>query len=1105
MVRKTIEETYEKLSQVEHILKRPGMYIGTVNIVEENMWVVKNEKIVKKDIKYSPAFLKIFDEILTNATDHSFRDPTVSMIKVEYCQKTGMLSVFNNGKGIPIVKHKEHNLYVPELLFGNLLSSSNYNDKETRTGAGTNGIGATITNIYSKKFTVETVDSSNKLKYVQTFEENMSKISKPEISKYSSKSYTKITWYPDYQRFFMKNLDNDTVSLIEKRVYDCIACTDKKVSIYLNDKKLEGKGLLEYSEYFFGKDIKKYYENMSQKVNNIDFIWECVVIPYQNYEQVSFVNGNNTHKGGKHIEYITNQIVSKLKYTLETKRKVSDIKSSYIKEKLFVFLRATVSNPSFDSQTKEYLTTQVKDFGCKVEVSDNFISKLYKTDIIDDIINMMNKKDLQKFNKEVQSNSNKKNLKIPKLDDAYYAGTSKSKDCILVLAEGDSAKSGILSGLSPKDKDHIGIFALKGKLLNIQEATKKQLETNEEIKNLMIILGLQRGFKYKTTNDLRYGAVYISTDQDHDGSHIKGLILNFFKAWFPELVKLNYINCVKTPLVRVDYNKKTEFFYNLQDFETWKEQVGKTINFKTEYKKGLGSLTKQETKIFFSDLYTNNFKFLKDNKAFDSIDLAFTKKDILKRKQWVSDYNKEEVLNYAKKEVDITDFINKELKHFSVYDNSRSIPNITDGLKPSQRKILYSCFKRNLITPIRVAQLAGYVSENAEYHHGEASLNGAIVNMAQDFVGSNNINVLHPKDMFGTRCYPAGTDSASPRYIHTCLEKITKLIYREQDFPLLEYMKGDEGDSIEPYFYTPIIPMILINGTKGIGTGFSTTIPSYNPNDIIDYLRNKLRTCKKEVKLIPWYNKFKGSIEKETKQKYICKGVYERISDTIIKITELPIHKWTENYKEFLDSLIDKDIIKSYKNNSTDTDILFEIKFKDKEMIDKLLRCNQLETFLDLVTPISLTNLILFDEKLRIRKFENIEEIIDYFFHIRLDFYGKRKEYILKKISKELEKLGEKYRFMKLVIEDKIKIFKQKKESIIENLKNNNFKQQDNSYDYLLKIYIDNFTYEELKKIKEKIDSIKKEKETIEIKPIEILWDEELVELKNFINKDFYK
>ena len=397
MAKKTIEEKYQKLTQREHVLLRTGMYIGDVKKINEELWVMgEDEKMVRKFIEYSPGFLKIFDEILSNATDHATRDATVTTIKVEYSKESGEISVWNNGAGIPVILHKDHQMYVPELIFGHLLSGSNYDDTEHRTVIGTNGLGGKLTNIFSKKFTVETVDSENKKKYIQEFSDNMAKKSAPKVTNNSGKSYTKISFIPDYGRFSMKDLEDSAIDLIDKRVYDSIACTKPNIQIYLNGEKLRGKSFTDYTKYFF-EDSKVISEASVQTIRGNEFVWEYSVIPYDHFEQVSFVNGNATNQGGKHVDYILYQIVNKLKEMLETKKKLKDVKPSFIKDRLFFFLKATVVNPVFNSQTKELLTTQSKDFGCKVDVSDAFINKIYKSSIIEEIVEFCRLKDMEWF------------------------------------------------------------------------------------------------------------------------------------------------------------------------------------------------------------------------------------------------------------------------------------------------------------------------------------------------------------------------------------------------------------------------------------------------------------------------------------------------------------------------------------------------------------------------------------------------------------------------------------------------------------------------------------------------------------------------------------
>lgn len=1885
-----IEDKYKKLSQREHVLHRPGMYIGSVKKQIEELWVPKDEngsfKMEKTMVEYSPGFMKIFDEVLTNATDHSFRDSTVTTIKVEYCKESGELSVWNNGSGIPIQLHKEHNIYVPELIFGYLLSGSNYNDNNTRTGAGTNGLGSkchlhstkiplfngeikkaseinvgdiligddgtprtvlnktegfgemyeiiqnygenyivnnnhtltlhmpdhkvifwntngwssiwwnndkkcietkfikvfnntikcpecnielnsrlsrhykrkhkntklpkftrksptygdlknqivkekyeemkkfleeipynsifdiniqdylklnktiqrrlagvrgecvqwpdkeveldpyilglwlgdgmkdgrqyacfgekdpeiinyfedwceendaiieqklynkytyglhskskfgkknslplrnilkkynlinnkhipkeylinsrdirikllagiidtdgtvirdgtriiitqshihkrliddivylvrslgffccvnsymakyklengeekeslaykvnisgniddiptllprkkckktkrqntdkstgyikinkvknnkyvgfetdgnqrfvindftvthNCTNIFSKKFIIETIDSEEKKKFIQEYSENMTQKTKAKITKNSGKSYTKITFIPDYERFGMKGLEDDTILLICKRVLDCIAFTNN-IQIYLNGEKIKGKGLVDYTKYFFENEkviteshIEK-YKNKNGEV--IEYIWEYAIVPYSQYEQVSFVNGNSTIQGGKHVDYIMYQIINKYKKMLEEKKKLKELKPNFIKDKMFLFLRATVSNPSFNSQTKEQLTTPSKDFGCNIVVSDQFINKLYKSQITDDIVEFCKIKESVDLSKSTNGKKVNK-LYIPKLEDAHFAGTTKSSKCTLILTEGDSAKTFAMWGRTVIGSDYFGVFSLKGKIINIRDASSSQLLNNEELNNIKKIIGLQHGKKYTSVEELRYGKVMLLMDADHDGSHIKNLFINFIHYYWPELLKIDFIQSLRTPIVKIFSKNKNLEFYTEQEYNKWKNN-NDIKNLKIKYYKGLGTSQKDDAKQIFSRINELMINYYYKNKQCEeSILLAFSKdKDISanKRKEWLKEYDKDVYLDLKQKNISYSDLINKELIHFSNYDNIRSIPQLMDGLKPSQRKILYYMLSNNITKSIKVAQLSGYVSAETSYHHGEASLQQAIITMSQDFIGTNNINLLYPdgnhgclspytkvvtikgvkyakdickgdllqgddmkirkvlettkgKDLMYKIYYDknkyyivnsqhiltlsykinkkyknnkidltifdsetlkekiiktqkinvkdiinkykkvdikvedylklpiylkvkftntyydnilewktnnkitippyiygnwylshinsyvlkitniesynewktycknnsinmlqysktckyklcskwinkiktkekqynniippeyiytslsdrlefiigltdspkivrrngwyklelydkkkftsiisllktfvntylqfktkleknkfnfykyyiyinitkrknltnkickieeigideyvgfeidgnkrfiietsnkdyivthnsrllGGKDAASPRYIYTYLNGITKNIFDKNDDNLLEY-KEDDGLKVEPEFYVPIIPMILVNGCEGIGTGYSTFIPQCNPKDIIENIKLKIKN-KKLKELKPWYKNFKGDIIKKEDNKYIINGKWERKNKTIV-ITELPIGVWITQYKEYIEKKIKDEnasVITDIKNMSLDenTNIKIVITFKSDDILDKLIENNELETLLKLTKTQSHNNMYLFNNK-SLKKYNSLNEILLDFYDKRLEFYKLRKQNCINILKNELIILEQKSKFIADFINEKIIIIKKEINEIDKQLENNNYIKVDNTYDYLTNMSLRSLTKNKIDELNKSINNKRYELDKLNNSTEYDLWLEDLDKLEKLI------
>jgi DNA topoisomerase-2 len=846
----TIANKYQKKTDKQHVLDNPDTYTGSMEATNIQTYVFdsENNKIIMKNIdNFIEGLYKLFDEAIVNARDHWIRqsikvaNKEANQLPVTTIDITindeGVITICNDGNGIDIVKHPEYDLWIPEMIFAHLRTSTNYDKTQKKIVGGKNGFGIKLVYIWSTEGSIETVDSITQggLKYYQEFKNNLDIIETPKITKCKKKPYTKITFKPDYKRLGIDNLNTEMLNLFKRRIYDVAAITDKSVKVKFNSELLPIRQFSQYVDLYLGSknEVKRYHEEANER-------WEYVLAlsPNDEFQQVSFVNGIFTSKGGKHVEYILNQIIRKLSNYILKKKKIN-VKPSTIKEQLMLFIRCDIENPSFDSQTKDYLTTQSSKFGSVCNVSDKFIEKIAKMGIMEAACLLTEVKDVKaaKKNDGVKS----KNIRgIHKLVDANSAGTKESHLCTLLLVEGDSAKAGVVSGLSKEDRQYYGVYPLKGKLMNIRGASLKNISNNNEINEIKKIIGLETGKKYTQemiASKLRYGKVLFLTDQDLDGTHIKGLCINMFDSEWESLINIpNFIGFMNTPILKAKKQSQEVMFYNDGEFENWKSN-NDLNQWKVKYYKGLGTSTAKEFKEYFK-----NPKIVMFNSTGadcrNCIDMVFNKKRSPCRKEWLENYNREDFMDTSLTNVSYKEFIKKEMIHFSKYDCDRSIPNIMDGLKTSQRKIIYSAFKRNLKSEIKVAQFSGYVSEHSCYHHGEASLNGAIVHMAQTFVGSNNINLLKPNGQFGTRLQ-GGNDSASERYIFTELNDITRNIFKKEDDNILNYL-NDDGNMVEPDWYAPIIPMILINGSKGIGTGFSTDIPSFNPVEIIKYMKNKI-------------------------------------------------------------------------------------------------------------------------------------------------------------------------------------------------------------------------------------------------------------------------
>ena len=1144
---KSLGQKYQKKTPIQHILDRPDTYVDSLKVQEDVMDIYDDDlmKIVKKNIKSVPALYKIFDEIIVNAFDHTKTDPTCDTIKVSIDKEKNEISVFNNGKGIDVEIHPEHKIYIPELIFGELLTSTNYDDTEARTTGGRNGYGAKLTNIFSTKFVVETVDEERKRKFNIEFSDNMSKRTKPKITDYKLKSYTQITFVPDLKKFGLDNLSDDIIGLFKKRVYD-IAGLGEKLKVFYNDKKIETNNFKKYISLYYPDEELIFDEQERWKVG-------VIYKPDNNFEQKSFVNGICTYKGGNHVEYVMKGIIKKVKDAILKKNKDLKIKDELIKENLIVFIDSTIVNPAFSSQTKEELKTKQSEFGSTYEMNDKIVAKIVKSGIVEFIIDLAKNKE-----KSILKNTDGKktnNIKgIPKLEDAEWAGTKKSNQCRLILTEGDSAKGLAMAGRSAVEEGNCkyGVFPLKGKLLNVREATSKQLLENEEIINIKKILGLQHNKEYSTVSELRYSSVVVLTDQDSDGYHIKGLLMNFFHYFFPSLLKLNFIHSLATPIVKAVKGKDTKTFYNLTEYEDWKKKVD-TNTWHIKYYKGLGTSNREEAKEYFNDFekklikYTYAEKSLfpideikggniedgedlaesetsskrstkkgttkklktttvedtnKEHVCYEAMTLAFDKKRADDRKDWLKKYDRNKILQNDLKEIPICDFVHRELIHFSNDDINRSIPSVVDGMKPSQRKVQFGSILRKLNKKqdeIKVAQLSGFISEKTSYHHGEASLQGTIVGMAQNFVGSNNLNQLHPSGQFGTRLL-GGHDSASPRYIFTYLEEWNRLIFRPEDDAILTYL-NDDGTPIEPEYYVPIIPMVLVNGAQGIGTGFSTTILQYNPIQIIDNILLMMEN--KPIKeMLPWYRGFKGKVEKSDNG-FNIKGNYKVDKErSSIVITELPVGTWTTNYKAHLDKLEEDKVIKGYKDKNTDETVFFDIQLTDDNLYD-LIEKKKLEAVFKLTNKETTTNMHCFNKKSVIKKYETIYDILKEFYEVRLDYYKKRKQYQLDELEKELNVLDWKMKFIEGVIEGTIIVNNQTKDKINEQLTKLEFPKlsENKSYDYLVQMPIYSLSKEKIDELQKKIDNLEEEMELIQNTTETDRWKSELMELRKVIEK----
>jgi DNA topoisomerase-2 len=1154
----------------EFVLNRPDTYIGSCRTTKRIEYVASIEEntyqISKKEVTSNPGLNRIFIEILSNVIDNKWRSEQLghkmTTIKIDIDKENGTTCVWNDGAIISCKKGENDKEYKPEIAFGSLLSSSNYDDTIERKTSGLNGIGSKGCNIFSSYFKVKINDPENKIQYKQEWKNNMYDKEKPKITISKLKgNFTEITYIPDFKRFGLEGYTDDILSIYLKYILDTAMLT--KIPIIFNKKKIPIKSLLDYSKmYDINKQIDE-LENIKEETikdeldekDELENIEEendedeeketiekdkilqkkderiylsskdCEVVLVSNddieeFENISFVNGINTSQGGVHVEQWTEALFrpildklnnkgkrkptspkskSKVKDKQE-KPKKNELNISHIKKYFRIFVVSIVDKPSFTSQEKTYL---VKPDIHISNITQKLINTILKWNFIDKINDFLKNKELlvlKSFEKKRGSY-----IKIEGYDPANYSGTKEAMKCSLILCEGLSAKEYVVTGIEKgmynvSGRNYFGILPLRGKLLNVRNSNITSISANKVVSDIIKALNIQPNVDYKDDTNfhkLFYGKVILFCDRDVDGKHIAGLIINLFHYLFPTVMERTepfIINGI-TPIIRVFGDKKSKEDLLFYDEYKFKKYIENEPNKKFKYYKGLGT---NKIEDVFDTFGEKIVEYKLDDKTDININKVFNKKLSNLRKTWMEDYIEN---SFSLDDVDkiytmtVSDFLDNEMIHHSLDNCKRTIPSIIDGLKDVQRKILYATKKKNLnykSESLKVAQLGAYVAEHVEYAHGETNIFEAIIKMAQEFVGSNNIPLFYRDGMFGTRTHN-GNNYASPRYIYTKLDLLTNLIYRSEDEPLLEH-NMDDNMKTEYKHFIPIIPMILVNGCVAIATGYSCEIPNFDPIVIIDCIKIWLNKKDDFPELIPTYRNFTGKIEKKNSTTFITYGNIENINNTIL-INEIPIGISIDSFKERLEDLILNKQIKSIENQSTSNKPVFII--KENNVGNFKCDINSLKLF----SSLSLSNMVLYDKNNKIKKYQTVENIITEFCEIRYEYYIRRKKYQIQRIENEIQFLQNKVTFLEEVMYKKLIIMNVNENDIILELEKRNYIKIDKNYDYLLNLQIKNFTKEKINKLKEELENNKIQLEIIKNKTEKEMWIDELDELVIEYNK----
>jgi len=1118
----TTKQRYTQLDPISHIIKRPDMYCGSVKFRESHEYTYVDDRVTKTKISTCPALLRIFVEVLSNAIDNAQRSSGTSepckKIKIDVDAATGMISIWNDGQVIPIEINNDTHMYNHTMIFGQLLTGSNYDDTEDRVVAGRNGLGSKLCNVFSSTFVVEGCDPVNHKTIRQVWTGNMRHTDGPVVkTKKCKKGFTKISWIPDFKLFGITEYPPSILDMYRKYITD--ASLVSKLPLYYNDACIKIGSLRDYARLFTQGDESG--DRLVIKTDTCD-VFLCPRPDGETFDHVSFVNGNYTRLGGVHVdgwsEAIFRPIVDYIngKVVVGSAKKRHKINISDVKQFFRLFLVSTLVRPEFDGQDKHRLESP----DVKTEVTPSIIKKVLKWAVIDKIKNILRSKEVLTTVKKGENS--RIYQKIDGYDRANNAGGRRSSECTLIICEGLSAKTYAVAGINKglygkKGRDWFGILPLTGKLLNVKNASTSSINSNKVVSNLISVIGAKYNVDYASDNvkSLNYGKILIMTDADHDGIHIEGLIINLINTLFPSLLARSspFIISMKTPIARITFkNKKMDdkLFYDEHNFNNWLAAPA-SDPYTVKYYKGLGTTKIEDVADTFGSKMVS-YDWTEDTNS--NIDKIFHRDFTDERKRWIGSYTRTgtsfSLDNVATSCVmHISDFMCHEMIKFSLADCQRSIPCLIDGFKESQRKILFCVKKRNLKyngTSLKVAQLSGYTAEHSNYHHGEQNLHDTIISMANDFVGSNNIPLLYRDGQFGTRL-DGGSDAASARYIYTKMDVLTEFIFRHEDDPILTY-KFDDGDRVEPEFYAPIIPMILVNGSVGIGTGWSSNIPSYNPLDLIAAIKQWL-TYKDDDCVVyddnrdivvsmfdeihPWYRNFKGSIQLKESGKYITRGVSEVTNNKVV-VTELPIGAWTNKFKERCEDLIISKRLKSMKNYSLPTTPNFVIEHvsSDAAVISKDLKLD---------TSLSTSNMVAFSVDGQITKYNSPDAVIDHYCGTRYAMYTKRKMYQIDKIDSDIRILRDRITFINLFLTREIDMVSSTDDHITVMLKKLKVNEIDGSYNFLFDMPIRSLTKTKVDGFSTKLGDLRAEKTEIENKSETAMWLSDLTDLEREYNK----
>ena len=947
MPAKPKQEVVDTMEDIEH-MDAKTMYVGSFDRVSKFMALNKEGKIYKTELEHSPALIKCIDEPLVNTTDQIIKGVHVLQIWTDINAKTGVVTVYNSGKGISICIHekvskqKGRDIYNPEVAFSMPRTGTNLHTKKGHDVGGTNGYGVKLTAAFAELFKLETVDDVVNLKYKQTFKNGLKQIDLPKITSSDEGPYVELSFLPRYAKFGydVNELSSkppqwmsELIDIIRLRV-SLLACFAKSLDpncevVYMNKKvkHITPKDILATMI-----DIKddNYYSIRTQSTENKKHYLDYAIVIGTKPKCISVLNGIQIMEGS-HFKHLYDSITKIIKEKDKGKDRSINVKSF-----LWVVASGHLSINNWASQTKDKFIEKSAFF----EQFDLSKSSNALNAIATRLIELQSIKDLDKAAKNAKNKKNKY--------EKYTPAKIKSNTNTLALAEGDSALSLLRAGLAVKgaslNLNNCGLFSLGGVPTNVSK-TKKEVSSSliDELQStsnnsdkdsdsdsdddsndvttiptekfwkskvfgaLVQALNLDKDKTYKTKDELKtlnYGRVIICVDQDLDGrGNICTLVEQMFFTFWPALYDHGFIQHWNSPIIRVSKPNGTvihEFKYE-NDYKKW-EKTTNTSGLVIKYVKGLAGHNKSHAQTMFKRFESDVITMTTDKKTKAKFHTYYGYGNSAERKEVLATAvkhltNAEISKIETTRSMTCTRQLDLAVKEFMQAAMLRGLKGL-DGLTPARRKALTLCLKHDDNKYLKVFQLSGKTAYEMYYHHGPASMEGAIIKMAQTYLGSNYYPLLQGDGIFGSRrC--RGKDHGSPRYIDVRLNRIiTRVLYNKDDFPNLP-KQFEDGVQVEPMYYIPVIPMCILEHNKGLSYAWSLRSAARSLDSVCAMMKALCDGKQYKKKLALNTEGYKGEM-KMTDGKVVMTGIYKKVNNTTLHITELPIGMHVEKYCTFL-------------------------------------------------------------------------------------------------------------------------------------------------------------------------------------------------------------